>query len=896
MAANMDTNSTTKHAIHEGFLNMRSKGYTLWQLQYYVLYDDCSMDCFDDSNMLHKKESLRVAAVESIESLEDKSKQQLQPRPLLPRSTVQLAATQQSQPANADDLQLLHTSLSSDTTFRASSLEPMRSTTSESLFSTSGASSISASAGHAYWDQTPRVSRTSTGASSHNNAATDKPFTFVLVDDSGACQWIVSALSKQDFTKWLHVLQTVTTDKRPKHTTLTTTTTTTTSARVLPPPISIQFDEQKQIQTLSLSLSHGGASEHETPPSLRTPKLVRNRPGAGPGLDDTILTDIHSIVDHVLHAPQKQGDNESSSQSHTHSTQQQQQSGDSSKGKQTGGGQTSTGNQGLAFSNGGGGGAGNGGRRRPSDDDRKHNDNKQIIFDEANEDEEEEDEKERDDDDDDAAANEDSKSDDKSLNKSKSSPAGSSSLVGRVYAHNNGKKKKASSSLLYHPQSADSLYEPHDSLLRGQGMIIISKQLTSKILPSRVRLTNNANMFYFMDKWTAIQCYHQHIVCHDPVLVLNYDFRDATSNDFLYCVARKIDPSANRNFSYRMDDRLYTAVELAQSGFSVPLSSRLNNAMFVHLEQNLAHARRAFLYNLAHLIQYTEWHKLRVYDCNSNKRRITLSMTKLELRHTLQTFARNESKRVAGAVIPVVMFAGVSYKISYVWMVAIDEQYGVPSFIGIGFDYDAEHRVNITALHLDIRKLQQQHQLIHPEHECQCFEGCDTSMITDLVIGNPTELTKAMRSNRDVQSMQQTIHNLLGSKNRTIQELQERCQQLQARVYAQTMHNGGGCGVNAFAANYKPVPITSLPMTSAPMVVFAPNVATASSMTMMNVAPSTSVPTSALQPPFNMSNPHLQAMHVPVHSLSASNITALLNLSLWPPPPCPQSLGINNNQ
>ena len=345
-------------------------------------------------------------------------------------------------------------------------------------------------------------------------------------------------------------------------------------------------------------------------------------------------------------------------------------------------------------------------------------------------------------------------------------------------------------------------YEPSRDI-RGRGLIIINKKLTQEILPSIISETSIPNLFYYMDKATAIQ-YNVEILSNNgqcDIRILNYDFHDKQTGQNVYCIATKIPKDKNRDYEWRMEDKIYTANDLKQQRLDIPKSARNNNLRFKNATKNSKVILDKII-NSKHfnILRDTEWHKIRVFDKNNNKLRLTLSLTKLEFINRVKTFIKRNATELK--IVPVVMFYGKTFEIEYILMVEIHEE--SKSYIGIGIKYnDNKDLMFINGLHLDLLKIKQQHQLINPSHKCHCFDQCaSNSFITDLIIGNPTELSKAMRNCKEINTMKKTIQKLKNNEkeyckqskaqNLRIHDLEDTIQRLKEQISRGQMGQIGG--------------------------------------------------------------------------------------------------------
>eukprot|EP01084_Bolivina_argentea_P087842 158611_1 len=243
------------------------------------------------------------------------------------------------------------------------------------------------------------------------------------------------------------------------------------------------------------------------------------------------------------------------------------------------------------------------------------------------------------------------------------------------------------------------------------------------------------NVYNFIIKCMALQVGNEFdIDMSHKIKIVNCGFHDRYKEDeILYLIAV---PFTLRKYKWQIIDRLFTSNDIKNLYSIITLSKSWRLQKRFHMHLNDREHIKDFLEsntNCQKLIKCTNWTKIPVYQKKANTKRITLSLGKLQFVQLIKHLLND-----AGDIIPIIMpykTTHLSHCVEFVKIIRIEKNFQ----IGICLVYEkCRKRVRVTGVHLDRWFLQNQHQLLCPDHICQCFDSFIPAQAYDhLVIGNP---------------------------------------------------------------------------------------------------------------------------------------------------------------
>ena len=315
------------------------------------------------------------------------------------------------------------------------------------------------------------------------------------------------------------------------------------------------------------------------------------------------------------------------------------------------------------------------------------------------------------------------------------------------------------------------MFEPHP-LSRAKGNIMISDKMIDKIIGNKtIEGEYILNKRRYIDLTTAItQWYKQKQIDWNgkKIKIINYDFHEKDTNEILYCVLlRKSYSNSNEQITqnrkygeWTMIEALFTEKQLRQQygilcDKLLPKSPRIyskelpSSYNFISYKNNKDKILNDLMMNpskIEKIIYETKWTKKQIKCRKDSRRRMTLSLDKLEFQNRIKQHCLNNDINL----IPILMFNNNKnndeYWIEYIWIIRIDDI--LKTDIGISLIYNSDKsQLKVNGIHLVKEWMINQHQLISPKHnmKCICFDNF-TSNITNLSIGNPDDHLNKMKA------------------------------------------------------------------------------------------------------------------------------------------------------
>ena len=315
-------------------------------------------------------------------------------------------------------------------------------------------------------------------------------------------------------------------------------------------------------------------------------------------------------------------------------------------------------------------------------------------------------------------------------------------------------------------------FDPH-SLCRAKNNINISKDMTTKIIPNRVfEAPYIDNIYYYLDRITAISQWDVQNIANKRYKVINYDFHDKDSKETVYCLLERKGVNSNKEkdkkVNWQMIDNLFTETELSQI---YQIATFPKAPRYIDQHYNSKH-KKVFGFEDHYqemvtrfmvddgkkntLIDNTKWAKLPIKcdrksdntDQLYSQRRMQLSLDVKLLRKRLKAIditkndeSKDDDTAMIPKLVPILMFNNQknngTFWIEYIWIVRVDQE--TETDIGISLAY-IDNKVKVKGIHLKKQWMMNQHQLVNTRHntECRCFDDFHSN-ITALHIGNPDD-------------------------------------------------------------------------------------------------------------------------------------------------------------
>eukprot|EP01084_Bolivina_argentea_P186196 320993_1 len=326
---------------------------------------------------------------------------------------------------------------------------------------------------------------------------------------------------------------------------------------------------------------------------------------------------------------------------------------------------------------------------------------------------------------------------------------------------------------------------------RVQGCIIVSRELTDKIIPS-VIIENVPNVYDCIDKLTAMAV-HDMAYCEcGTIRIFNYGFHNKLGKE-LYCVVDKINKVTHRNYEYLMRDKLFTKKDiLFADGLTylktsdLPKTSHgLNPMLKKHMDKiyDILSDEQCFSEQVMcnrNTQVGRKWHKINVFSTMNkkqltqfNKKRFTLSMTPKEFINEVKQFMSGDDKV---SLIPIIMFNCNGYRFEYIHIVKLRDNID----IGISFVYDEKYGLNVSGIHCNRDNIIAQHQLVL-NHDCHCLDIFQSG-INFLHIGNPDDDKNRYQAVKKENTRLKTENNLLKQQIKNMCDVQNENQRLKEKI------------------------------------------------------------------------------------------------------------------
>eukprot|EP01083_Nonionella_stella_P189855 703059_1 len=321
-------------------------------------------------------------------------------------------------------------------------------------------------------------------------------------------------------------------------------------------------------------------------------------------------------------------------------------------------------------------------------------------------------------------------------------------------------------------------YSPHPNH-RTQNFMTIARVFTQTILPNKVS-QRIINVYAFVNKSTAMAHCDGNIVYfnYNSSIIYNYHFCDKHTGERLYCIADKKWSSNNKHYHYQMRNALFTQQDIEQMGVEcvfLPPSSRYSYERVLHEKEAFERRLQSCLEDI---IGAVKWNRVRVFNASlsgnkqhraqfNTKRRIIKMNTSVFV-DLITQFVR-QLRHIT--LIPIIMFVHdrqhCAYRVEFVQIVRIEND----TDIGISYCYDDDNAIKVAGIHVNKWQMMDQHQLIAPNHHCDCLDGFE-SRIDDIQLGNPDD---------DLNRLKDMRHRM-ESKDVTIQQLQRKVRDLQTQL------------------------------------------------------------------------------------------------------------------